>query len=254
MNKKKIVVISNILNGRTKISLNYNISDNIIGTENNQLLVNIYNYASSIMSEKHFFDNYILIDNLFQQKIGNYTFVQLFKSFRNKNEHPNKKEENDLYVYFKTNITLKMVRELLNVCDEVVINELNKMTKDELAKIFFNNIEIISLFNYLMNRAVEANEKEQNNKLADVNNRMLELFTNSRIEDLTLEKLEAIYFELLGYFNNENVKKFIINYYNRYVYDEIVSILSDVDADMNISRERMKNIVNLMKQLESIKK
>ena len=68
-----------------------------------------------------------LIDNLFQQKIGNYTFVQLFKSFRNKNEHPNKKEENDLYVYFKTNITLKMVRELLNVCDEVVINELNKM-------------------------------------------------------------------------------------------------------------------------------
>lgn len=251
MDKKKIVVISNILNGRTKINLNSKLGDNILGFENNQLLVNIYNYASSIVSEKIYFDNYKLLDNILQRKVDNYTFIQLFRSFRNRNEHPNKKEENDLYVCFKSRVTFEMIQELLNICDGVVMNEINKMSEEELAKLFFNNIEIISTFSYFINRAIIFNEEEQNRELFDVNKKMLELFTNEKIENLTLEKIDIIYFELLNYFGNKHVKKYIVNHYNQYVYDEIISILTDVDDDISVSRERMINIANIMTQLEN---
>ena len=166
MEEKKKRILSSILIGKNKVDRYLNDYKNLINdaqmkfdmdVQNNinskfeQFQINLYNYARSIVDKSEYFENSNKIDLLFNEVIVpknlkqqsiKYSFFDLYRAFRNKNEHYDKINCEDEYIIFKTSISKEKFFQLYDVCNEILNYELNKLEENELINFILSNIEI----------------------------------------------------------------------------------------------------------------
>ena len=151
MEEKKKRILSSILIGKIKVDKYLNDYKNSINdaqmkfdidAQNNinfnfeQFQINLYNYARSIADKSEYFKNSnkivllfneVIVSRNFKQQSKNYSFFDLYRAFRNKNEHYDKINCEGKYIIFKTSINKEKFFQLYVVCNEVLNYELNKL-------------------------------------------------------------------------------------------------------------------------------
>ena len=166
MEEKKKCILSSILIGKNKVDQYLNDYKNLIDdaqtifdidVQNNinskfeQFQINLYNYARSIVDKSEYFENSNKINLLFNEVIvpknlkrhsKKYSFFDLYRAFRNKNEHYDKINCEEEYIIFKTSICKEKFFQLYDVCNEVLNCELNKLEESEMLNFVLSNIEI----------------------------------------------------------------------------------------------------------------
>ena len=253
-NKKRI--LSSILTGKSKVdkylndykSLKNNINLNFdIDTQNNinskfeQFQINLYNYARSIIDKSEYFEKSNKIKLLFDEEIvpkklkqnsnKKYTFFDLYRAFRNKNEHYDKINCEEEYIIFKTSIDKEKFFQLYDVCNEVLNCELNRLEESEMLNFILSNIEIRTSYEKSIISMESANEKGKKEfpSIYNLNCLMIEDFKNL---------LSAEYKETF-------IKRYGLNLYN-----EILNMYNDDTSSFEEDKKRISSYFSQIYEIE----
>jgi len=261
----KIKILSAILHNRIKVINSYNEynklkNNNVIDIESSVTLknkgetfqVNLYNYARSIMDKKSYFKNSNKIKIIFEKKFFHktkkgefieYKFSDLYNAFRNRNEHFDKIDYEDEYIGFKANITIEMLEKLLLTCDEVLNDELNELTDDEMLRILLENIDVQFFIYSLMNRFELINPlvKKQNLLIYNLNVKILEYFDKIKFKNITKEKIEAFFIELQNCLKCSEYKKEFIAEYGEKIYNQLLSFFEDNSNNIDEYKKKLND-------------
>ena len=250
MEEKKKHILSSILIGKNKVDKYLNeykrLINNIqkkfdtdiqndINSKFEQFQINLYNYARAIVDKKEYFENAHKLECLFNETIisknlkcqsKEYIFAELYRAFRNKNEHYDKVNCEEEYIIFKTSIDKEKFFRLYDVCNYVLNYELNKLQKNELLDFILSNIEIRVSYEKSIIVLEEANEKNKNEfqNIYEFNRLMIEDFKNIDFKNTTIEQLDYIYFKLKDYLLSKEYKEEFIKRYGLNLYKELLNV------------------------------
>ena len=136
MVEEKKKVLSSILNGKIKVSKSLEEYKNVVNDIKNidyqsnlnvkfeQFQIALYNYSRAITDQKKYFElsgkiekifNKIIIPNSDEYSSRKYTFFDLYRAFRNRNEHYDKINCETEYIIFKTSILKDLGFDELNL-------------------------------------------------------------------------------------------------------------------------------------------
>lgn len=276
MEEKKKRILSSILIGKNKVDRYLNdykklINDvqmkfdidvqNNINSKFEQFQINLYNYARSIVDKSEYFENSNKIDLLFNEVIVpknlkqqsiKYSFFDLYRAFRNKNEHYDKINCEDEYIIFKTSISKEKFFQLYDVCNEILNYELNKLEENELINFILSNIEIRASYEKSIIAMESANEKGKNEfpNIYNLNRLMIEDFKNIDFENITIEQLDYIYFKLKDYLLSDEYKEEFIKRYGLNLYNEVLNMYNDDDSSFEEDKKRISSYFNQIYEIE----
>ena len=273
MDKKKIKIISSILEGRKKavdsyneykclsynkpefISINYNL---LISKKYDDFRVKLYNYMNAIKNKKVYFEKFNCIDeklNYIPEGVKNKNLYLLFKAFRHKNEHPENVEYDDDYIMFKEYITLKDLEDLLEVCNDTLGYELEKMNNDAILQIFLSNPDLKSGARVFYNKLLETSKfkDESYPQLYDYNQEIINKLLNVDFCNLTLESLDKIMENLKEYINNISIKEITQTLMSKETYEQFErfnSLTEDITIEeFKLELEKLINLMNNDKKI-----
>lgn len=270
--KKKI--LSSILNGKIKVSKSleeYKIATNDIKNINYQSNLNVkfeqfqialYNYSRAIMDQKKYFElsgqiekifNEIIVPNSDGYSSQKYAFSDLYRAFRNRNEHYDKINCETEYIIFKTSILKDVFFRLYEVCNEVLDYELNKLTYEEIISFLLSNIEIKTNYEKVKIALRKSNEenKDKNPNIYNEIKNLLKDFIDIDFDNITMEQLDYICNKFKNYILSENYKKEFINRYSINLYEELLKIYNDdssLEMDKYIINDFFQKIYLIEKQ------
>lgn len=270
--KKKI--LSSILNGKIKVSKSleeYKIATNDIKNINYQSNLNVkfeqfqialYNYSRAIMDQKKYFElsgqiekifNEIIVPNSDGYSSQKYAFSDLYRAFRNRNEHYDKINCETEYIIFKTSVLKDVFFELYEVCNEVLDYELNKLTYEEIISFLLSNIEIKTNYEKVKIALKKSNEenKDKNPNIYNEIKNLLKDFIDIDFDNITMEQLDYICNKFKNYILSENYKKEFINRYSINLYEELLKIYNDdssLEMDKYIINDFFQKIYLIEKQ------
>lgn len=276
MEEKKKRILSSILIGKNKVDRYLNdykklINDvqmkfdidvqNNINSKFEQFQINLYNYARSIVDKSEYFENSNKIDLLFNEVIVpknlkqqsiKYSFFDLYRAFRNKNEHYDKINCEDEYIIFKTSISKEKFFQLYDVCNEILNYELNKLEENELINFILSNIEIRASYEKSIIAMESANEKGKKEfpNIYNLNRLMIEDFKNIDYENITIEQLDYIYFKLKDYLLSNEYKEEFIKRYGLNLYNEVLNMYNDDDSSFEEDKKRISSYFNQIYEIE----
>ena len=276
MEEKKKRILSSILIGKNKVDRYLNdykklINDvqmkfdidvqNNINSKFEQFQINLYNYARSIVDKSEYFENSNKIDLLFNEVIVpknlkqqsiKYSFFELYRAFRNKNEHYDKINCEDEYIIFKTSISKEKFFQLYDVCNEILNYELNKLEENELINFILSNIEIRASYEKSIIAMESANEKGKKEfpNIYNLNRLMIEDFKNIDFENITIEQLDYIYFKLKDYLLSDEYKEEFIKRYGLNLYNEVLNMYNDDDSSFEEDKKRISSYFNQIYEIE----
>ena len=276
MEEKKKRILSSILIGKNKVDRYLNdykklINDvqmkfdidvqNNINSKFEQFQINLYNYARSIVDKSEYFENSNKIDLLFNEVIVpknlkqqsiKYSFFELYRAFRNKNEHYDKINCEDEYIIFKTSISKEKFFQLYDVCNEILNYELNKLEENELINFILSNIEIRASYEKSIIAMESANEKGKKEfpNIYNLNRLMIEDFKNVDFENITIEQLDYIYFKLKDYLLSDEYKEEFIKRYGLNLYNEVLNMYNDDDSSYEEDKKRISSYFNQIYEIE----
>jgi len=276
MEEKKKRILSSILIGKNKVDRYLNdykklINDvqmkfdidvqNNINSKFEQFQINLYNYARSIVDKSEYFENSNKIDLLFNEVIVpknlkqqsiKYSFFDLYRAFRNKNEHYDKINCEDEYIIFKTSISKENFFQLYDVCNEILNYELNKLEENELINFILSNIEIRASYEKSIIAMESANEKGKKEfpNIYNLNRLMIEDFKNIDFENITIEQLDYIYFKLKDYLLSDEYKEEFIKRYGLNLYNEVLNMYNDDDSSFEEDKKRISSYFNQIYEIE----
>lgn len=276
MEEKKKRILSSILIGKNKVDRYLNdykklINDvqmkfdidvqNNINSKFEQFQINLYNYARSIVDKSEYFENSNKIDLLFNEVIVSknlkqqsikYSFFDLYRAFRNKNEHYDKINCEDEYIIFKTSISKEKFFQLYDVCNEILNYELNKLEENELINFILSNIEIRASYEKSIIAMESANEKGKKEfpNIYNLNRLMIEDFKNIDFENITIEQLDYIYFKLKDYLLSDEYKEEFIKRYGLNLYNEVLNMYNDDDSSFEEDKKRISSYFNQIYEIE----
>lgn len=276
MEEKKKRILSSILIGKNKVDRYLNdykklINDiqmkfdidvqNNINSKFEQFQINLYNYARSIVDKSEYFENSNKIDLLFNEVIVpknlkqqsiKYSFFDLYRAFRNKNEHYDKINCEDEYIIFKTSISKEKFFQLYDVCNEILNYELNKLEENELINFILSNIEIRASYEKSIIAMESANEKGKKEfpNIYNLNRLMIEDFKNIDFENITIEQLDYIYFKLKDYLLSDEYKEEFIKRYGLNLYNEVLNMYNDDDSSFEEDKKRISSYFNQIYEIE----
>ena len=276
MEEQKKRILSSILIGKNKVDRYLNdykklINDvqmkfdidvqNNINSKFEQFQINLYNYARSIVDKSEYFENSNKIDLLFNEVIVpknlkqqsiKYSFFDLYRAFRNKNEHYDKINCEDEYIIFKTSISKEKFFQLYDVCNEILNYELNKLEENELINFILSNIEIRASYEKSIIAMESANEKGKKEfpNIYNLNRLMIEDFKNIDFENITIEQLDYIYFKLKDYLLSDEYKEEFIKRYGLNLYNEVLNMYNDDDSSFEEDKKRISSYFNQIYEIE----
>ena len=276
MEEKKKRILSSILIGKNKVDrylIDYKklINDvqmkfdidvqNNINSKFEQFQINLYNYARSIVDKSEYFENSNKIDLLFNEVIVpknlkqqsiKYSFFDLYRAFRNKNEHYDKINCEDEYIIFKTSISKEKFFQLYDVCNEILNYELNKLEENELINFILSNIEIRASYEKSIIAMESANEKGKKEfpNIYNLNRLMIVDFKNIDFENITIEQLDYIYFKLKDYLLSDEYKEEFIKRYGLDLYNEVLNMYNDDDSSFEEDKKRISSYFNQIYEIE----
>lgn len=276
MEEKKKRILSSILIGKNKVDRYLNdykklINDiqmkfdidvqNNINSKFEQFQINLYNYARSIVDKSEYFENSNKIDLLFNEVIVpknlkqqsiKYSFFDLYRAFRNKNEHYDKINCEDEYIIFKTSISKEKFFQLYDVCNEILNYELNKLEENELINFILSNIEIRASYEKSIIAMESTNEKGKKEfpNIYNLNRLMIEDFKNIDFENITIEQLDYIYFKLKDYLLSDEYKEEFIKRYGLNLYNEVLNMYNDNDSSFEEDKKRISSYFNQIYEIE----
>lgn len=276
MEEKKKHILSSILIGKNKVDKYLNeykrLINNIqkkfdtdiqndINSKFEQFQINLYNYARAIVDKKEYFENAHKLECLFNETIisknlkcqsKEYIFAELYRAFRNKNEHYDKVNCEEEYIIFKTSIDKEKFFRLYDVCNYVLNYELNKLQKNELLDFILSNIEIRVSYEKSIIVLEEANEKNKNEfqNIYEFNRLMIEDFKNIDFKNTTIEQLDYIYFKLKDYLLSKEYKEEFIKRYGLNLYKELLNMYNDDTSSFEDDKKRINNYFNQIYEIE----
>ena len=276
MEEKKKRILSSILIGKNKVDRYLNDYKNLINdaerkfdidVQNNinskfeQFQINLYNYARSIVDKSEYFENSNKIDLLFNEVIVSknlkqqsikYSFFDLYRAFRNKNEHYDKINCEDEYIIFKTSISKEKFFQLYDACNEILNYELNKLEENELINFILSNIEIRASYEKSIIAMESANEKGKKEfpNIYNLNRMIIEDFKNIDFENITIEQLDYIYFKLKDYLLSDEYKEEFIKRYGLNLYYEVLNMCNDDDSPFEEDKKRINSYFNQIYEIE----
>lgn len=276
MEEKKKRILLSILIGKNKVDRYLNDYKNLINdaqmkfdidVQNNinskfeQFQINLYNYARSIVDKSEYFDKSNKIDLLFNEVIVSqnlkqqsikYSFFDLYRAFRNKNEHYDKINCEDEYIIFKTSISKEKFFQLYDVCNEILNYELNKLEENELINFILSNIEIRASYEKAIIALENANEKgkKEFSNIYNINRLMIEDFKSVDFENITIEQLDCIYFKLRDYLLSDGYKEEFIKRYGLKLYHEVLKMYNDDDSSFEEDKKRISSYFNQIYEIE----
>ncbi len=262
MVEEKKKVLSSILNGKIKVSKSLEEYKNVVNDIKNidyqsnlnvkfeQFQIALYNYSRAITDQKKYFElsgkiekifNKIIIPNSDEYSSRKYTFFDLYRAFRNRNEHYDKINCETEYIIFKTSILKDVFFRLYEVCNEVLDYELNKLTYEEIISFLFSNIEIKTNYEKVKIALRKSNEenKDKNPNIYNEIKNLLKDFSGIDLDNITIEQLDYICNKFKSYILSENYKKEFVNRYGINLYEELLKIYND-----DFSLEMDKYIIN----------
>lgn len=262
MVEEKKKVLSSILNGKIKVSKSLEEYKNVVNDIKNidyqsnlnvkfeQFQIALYNYSRAIMDQKKYFElsgkiekifNKIIIPNSDEYSSRKYTFFDLYRAFRNRNEHYDKINCETEYIIFKTSILKDVFFRLYEVCNEVLDYELNKLTYEEIISFLLSNIEIKTNYEKVKIALRKSNEenKDKNPNIYNEIKNLLKDFSGIDLDNITIEQLDYICNKFKSYILSENYKKEFVNIYGINLYEELLKIYND-----DFSLEMDKYIIN----------
>ena len=262
MVEEKKKVLSSILNGKIKVSKSLEEYKNVVNDIKNidyqsnlnvkfeQFQIALYNYSRAITDQKKYFElsgkiekifNKIIIPNSDEYSSRKYTFFDLYRAFRNRNEHYDKINCETEYIIFKTSILKDVFFRLYEVCNEVLDYELNKLTYEEIISFLLSNIEIKTNYEkakIALKKSSEENKDKNPNIYNEIKN-LLKDFSGIDLDNITIEQLDYICNKFKSYILSENYKKEFVNRYGINLYEELLKIYND-----DFSLEMDKYIIN----------
>lgn len=277
MDSKKRKFLSSILNGKNKVekSLNeYNtLSKNIkididyqarLEEKYNIFLINLYNYVRAIRDQSKLFEKYNKIDSLLNKTITpkswksyskKYTFFELYNAFRNKNEHPDKINNDEEYTIFKTSLMKDDFFNLYSTCNEVLNVELNKMDENDVANFLLSNIEFKTSFETTIIKMIEVNEQNKTEYplIYELNVKMIDRFKNIDFDNITIDEIDKVWEEIKIYWKNTEFKLEFINRYGQGLYDKFISICND-DSTIDEYKKEVNKFFQNIYDIEQSKK
>ena len=262
MVEEKKKVLSSILNGKIKVSKSLEEYKNVVNDIKNidyqsnlnvkfeQFQIALYNYSRAITDQKKYFElsgkiekifNKIIIPNSDEYSSRKYTFFDLYRAFRNRNEHYDKINCETEYIIFKTSILKDVFFRLYEVCNKVLDYELNKLTYEEIISFLFSNIEIKTNYEKVKIALRKSNEenKDKNPNIYNEIKNLLKDFSGIDLDNITIEQLDYICNKFKSYILSENYKKEFVNRYGINLYEELLKIYND-----DFSLEMDKYIIN----------
>lgn len=262
MVEEKKKVLSSILNGKIKVSKSLEEYKNVVNDIKNidyqsnlnvkfeQFQIALYNYSRAITDQKKYFElsgkiekifNKIIIPNSDEYSSRKYTFFDLYRAFRNRNEHYDKINCETEYIIFKTSILKDVFFRLYEVCNEVLDYELNKLTYEEIISFLLSNIEIKTNYEKVKIALRKSNEenKDKNPNIYNEIKNLLKDFSGIDLDNITIEQLDYICNKFKSYILSENYKKEFVNIYGINLYEELLKIYND-----DFSLEMDKYIIN----------
>ncbi|HIU12248.1 MAG TPA: hypothetical protein IAB65_06065 [Candidatus Onthocola stercorigallinarum] len=262
MVEEKKKVLSSILNGKIKVSKSLEEYKNVVNDIKNidyqsnlnvkfeQFQIALYNYSRAITDQKKYFElsgkiekifNKIIIPNSDEYSSRKYTFFDLYRAFRNRNEHYDKINCETEYIIFKTSILKDVFFRLYEVCNEVLDYELNKLTYEEIISFLLSNIEIKTNYEKVKIALRKSNEenKDKNPNIYNEIKNLLKDFSGIDLDNITIEQLDYICNKFKSYILSENYKKEFVNRYGINLYEELLKIYND-----DFSLEMDKYIIN----------
>ena len=262
MVEEKKKVLSSILNGKIKVSKSLEEYKNVVNDIKNidyqsnlnvkfeQFQIALYNYSRAITDQKKYFElsgkiekifNKIIIPNSDEYSSRKYTFFDLYRAFRNRNEHYDKINCETEYIIFKTSILKDVFFRLYEVCNEVLDYELNKLTYEEIISFLLSNIEIKTNYEKVKIALRKSNEenKDKNPNIYNEIKNLLKDFSGIDLDNITIEQLDYICNKFTSYILSENYKKEFVNRYGINLYEELLKIYND-----DFSLEMDKYIIN----------
>lgn len=274
MVEEKKKVLSSILNGKIKVSKSLEEYKNVVNDIKNidyqsnlnvkfeQFQIALYNYSRAIMDQKKYFElsgkiekifNKIIIPNSDEYSSRKYTFFDLYRAFRNRNEHYDKINCETEYIIFKTSILKDVFFRLYEVCNEVLDYELNKLTYEEIISFLLSNIEIKTNYEKVKIALRKSNEenKDKNPNIYNEIKNLLKDFSGIDLDNITIEQLDYICNKFKSYILSENYKKEFVNRYGINLYEELLKIYNDdssLEMDKYIINDFFQKIYLIEKQ------
>lgn len=274
MVEEKKKVLSSILNGKIKVSKSLEEYKNVVNDIKNidyqsnlnvkfeQFQIALYNYSRAIMDQKKYFElsgkiekifNKIIIPNSDEYSSRKYTFFDLYRAFRNRNEHYDKINCETEYIIFKTSILKDVFFRLYEVCNEVLDYELNKLTYEEIISFLLSNIEIKTNYEKVKIALRKSNEenKDKNPNIYNEIKKLLKDFSDIDFDNITMEQLDYICNKFKSYILSENYKKEFVNRYGINLYEELLKIYNDdssLEMDKYIINDFFQKIYLIEKQ------
>lgn len=254
--KKKI--LSSILNGKIKVFKSLeeykNVANDIknidyqsnLNVKFEQFQIALYNYSRAIIDQKKYFElsgkiekifNEIIVYNSDEYSSREYTFFDLYRAFRNRNEHYDKINCETEYIIFKTSILKDVFFELYEVCNEVLDYELNKLTYEEIISFLLSNIEIKTNYEkakIALKKSSEEN-KDKNPNIYNEIKKLLKDFSDIDFDNITMEQLDYICNKFKNYILSENYKKEFVNRYGINLYEELLKLYND-DSSLEMDK------------------
>lgn len=254
--KKKI--LSSILNGKIKVFKSLeeykNVANDIknidyqsnLNVKFEQFQIALYNYSRAIIDQKKYFElsgkiekifNEIIVSNSDEYSSREYTFFDLYRAFRNRNEHYDKINCETEYIIFKTSILKDVFFELYEVCNEVLDYELNKLTYEEIISFLLSNIEIKTNYEkakIALKKSSEEN-KDKNPNIYNEIKKLLKDFSDIDFDNITMEQLDYICNKFKNYILSENYKKEFVNRYGINLYEELLKLYND-DSSLEMDK------------------
>lgn len=167
-----------------------------------------------------------------------YTFKELFATYRNYSEHPEKINQTNRYILFVKNMNFEKAETLLKICNELMENELKIISLDEMFVLILNNTEIKVKIIQFIDQFNTINEsiKEKDLLLYEKVKEMINLIKENMIENPNLDNIEKIYYKFIEYLKDSYYKQRFIPIFGEELYDDILSFV----LDENITIEELK--------------
>lgn len=216
----------------------------------------LYNYINAIIISNEKKSLFGKIDRLkeilnekieFKNKNGEktiYTFKDLFATYRNYNEHPEKTNQIDRYILFIKNIDFEKSEILLKICNELIEEELKKISPTEMFILILNNTEIKAKIIQFIDQFITINEliKGKDLLLYEKTKEMINLIKENMIESPNLDNIKQICYKFIDYLKDSYYKQRFISVFGEELYDDILSF----SLDENITEEKLKKKIPMI--------
>lgn len=226
-------------------------------------LQELYNYINAIIisnEKKGLFEKTDRLKEILNEKIefknksGEktiYTFKDLFATYRNYSEHPEKTNQIDRYILFVKNMNFEKAEILLKICNELMEDELKKFSPDEMFILILNNTEIKAKIIQFIDQFNAINEsiKEKDLLLYEKVKEMINLMKENMIDNPNLYNIEQIFYKFIEYLKDSYYKQCFVSTFGEELYNDILSF--NLDESVKIE-ELKKEISTIFEKIYSL--